>query len=104
MTIEDCIDSACVFRWLDRRGQGAEPSGQHLLPLETHLPRAAFVGEKDYVVFALVDMIEQAKNDLKYLAHFGGVAFRRLLCATVEETTAIGYHGGSPDDFASARN
>jgi hypothetical protein len=36
-------------------------------------------------------MIEQTKNDLERLAHFGSVVFRRLFRATVEETTAIGY-------------
>jgi hypothetical protein len=74
MTIEDCIDSACVFRWLDRRGQGVEPGGQHVLPVEAHLARPAFVGERDHIVVALINMIEQAENDLKDRAEAEGVS------------------------------
>jgi len=90
VTIQNRGDAGCIQRWLDRRGQDPEPSGQHLLPFETHLPRDAFVGELNHIVFAHVDMIEQAKYDLERLAHFGGVLFSRLFHPSVEDTTAIG--------------
>jgi hypothetical protein len=43
-------------------------------------------------------MIEQAKKTLERLAHFGGIVFRRLIHASVEETPSIGYTGriGAP--------
>jgi hypothetical protein len=47
------------------------------------LARLAFVGERDHIVVALIDMIEQAENDLKGLAYFGGVAPSRLFRTAV---------------------
>ncbi len=53
-----------------RRGrENLEPNRQHLGPVHSDLPGAALVREKNDIVEAFIDMVQQAKQDVHGLAH-----------------------------------
>jgi hypothetical protein len=69
VTFEKCSNPLRVLGGTGRRRQDPEPSGQHLLPVHSDLPGAAFVSEEQDVIVAFVDFAQQTKDNLERLAY-----------------------------------
>jgi hypothetical protein len=58
VTFEKSSNPLSVLGRTGRRRQDPEPSGQHVLPVHSDLPGAAFVSEEQDVIVAFVDLAQ----------------------------------------------
>ena len=85
VTFEKCSNPLGVLGRTDRRRQDPEPSGQHVLPVHSDLPGAAFVTEEQDVIVAFIDLGQQTKDNLEGLAYRFRILFLRLSRTALEK-------------------
>lgn len=66
---DGAVDLAREVLALRLLGKASEVGGEHLAPVEAHLPRAGFVGEEDDAVGILVDPSQKEEKQLERLAN-----------------------------------
>lgn len=68
--IHDLDDATFVLGGCHGSRERQEQRRQYSRPVDAHLPRTTFVREEDHVVVALINVAQQAQNDLDGLSNF----------------------------------
>jgi hypothetical protein len=66
---KDCRNPLRILEGSDRCGKDPEPGRQHVPPIYSDLPCAAFVSEEQEVIGSFVDLAHQTKDNLEGLAY-----------------------------------
>jgi hypothetical protein len=89
VTLQDRSNPLRVFVGPSRRGKNPEPGRQHILPVDSNIPRAAFVSEEEDLILTRVDLVKEAENNLEGLAYHARIFLLRLNHTPIKKAAAI---------------
>lgn len=87
--VHDLDHAGCIFFRPSGRGKTFEIGRQHFVPVDTHLPGAALIGEENDIVQAFVNVPRQAESDFDRFRCFAPVSFSGGSDAMIEEMVEL---------------